>query len=584
MRPFLVLSTKEHESISLNSFAALDLMDWASTRLSTSVLLYRARQDPVPTLVRSDGYAVIVGEAFASIGRPPPLQSLEATLGLNATAAAATLAERLWGRYVLVLLGTSGALEGVFRDPSGALGCCTWRCPQGLVATSTPGALLPFFRPAQLGIDWDIIAAQLADPAALTEGSSLIGVRSLAPGGFRNLVTGIDDQIWRPAAFARRPLVDPDLASMMVEQTVDHVVTNLAGDRAVAAEVSGGLDSALVATALRKGGAHTVGFIHLAPSEIDANEEQYGQAVADHLGSPLMVAHLMDLDLRLPKIAALQNEIVPSVSSFDPPAETSVIDLCRRCRADILFTGMGGDGVFWAAPTASILVDRLARDGVLAAFDPEAQRLARWTRASMLRSIWISVAAPRRQPAPMYRAPPWLEYSIARPAHPWTIDLSGIPPTKQLQITALALMQASLGVTARGMEIDVIHPLLAQPVLEACFSIPIDLLVLGGRDRGLARMAFKDRLPELVLHRRSKGDTTQRIAKSLAKGIETLRALLLDGRLVQSRLLNPERLSDILTEDNLARGADLLAIYRAAAIELGVRGWEARLSTGPGGV
>jgi asparagine synthase (glutamine-hydrolysing) len=583
MRPFLVLSTKENDSISLKSSAALDAMDLASTRLSPSVFLYRARHHPVPMLVRSDGCAVIVGEAFPSIGRPSAPHCLEATLGLNARAVAATLADRLWGRYILVLLGTTGALEGVFRDPSGALGCSTWRCRQGVVATSTPGRVLPFLRPAELGIDWDMIAAQLADPAALTKGSSLIGVRSLAPGGFRDLVTGRDDQIWRPAAFARRPIVDPDLASTTLVKTVDHVVAHLAGDRAVAAEVSGGLDSAIVAAALRNSGARTVGFIHLASSEIDANEEQYGQAVADYLDSPLMIAHLTDLDLILPKIAALQNEIVPSVSSFDPPAEDGVIDLCRRCHADVLFTGMGGDGVFWAAPTASILVDRIAREGVLAAFDPEAQRLARWTRASMLRSVWMAMAAPRRQAPLMYHSPPWLECSMGTPAHPWTIGVSGIPPTKRLQITALALMHASLGVTARGKAIDVVHPLLAQPVLEACFSIPVDTLVLGGRDRGLARLAFNDRLPELVLQRRSKGDTTQRIAKSLANGIETLRALLLDGRLVQARLLNPKRLADFLMEDTLARGSDLLAIYRAAAIELWVRGWEARLSAGPGG-
>jgi asparagine synthase (glutamine-hydrolysing) len=142
-------------------------------------------------------------------------------------------------------------------------------------------------------------------------------------------------------------------------------------------------------------------------------------------------------------------------------------------------------------------------------------------------------------------------------------------------------MQASLGVTARRKALDVIDPLLSQPVLEICLRLPLDVLVCGGRDRGLARTAFARRLPRLVLERRSKGDTTRRSAISLAASLESIRALLLDGRLVQETIVDRSRLEVALREDTLARGAELLSIYRAIAIELWVRAWESRLATAP---
>src|SRR3546814_18425449 len=53
-----------------------------------------------------------------------------------------------------------------------------------------------------------------------------------------------------------------------------------------------------------------------------------------------------------------------------------------------------------------------------------------------------------------------------------------------------------------------ITPLLSQPIVELCLSIPTWQWVRGGRDRAVARAAVADLLPALIAQRRTKGGPT----------------------------------------------------------------------------
>src|SRR3546814_15687375 len=53
-----------------------------------------------------------------------------------------------------------------------------------------------------------------------------------------------------------------------------------------------------------------------------------------------------------------------------------------------------------------------------------------------------------------------------------------------------------------------ITPLLSQPIVELCLSIPTWQWVRGGRDRAVARAAVADLLPALIAQRRTKGGQT----------------------------------------------------------------------------
>jgi asparagine synthase (glutamine-hydrolysing) len=584
MNPFLVIGEEQGASGSLaaRSSAKLAKAGWVETPLSGKIKLFQRARAQLPILVRRDRRAVLIGDVFPSIGSPSAARSLDATLGLSGQATASSLLDKIWGRYVLLHLAGDGALSGVFRDPSGALACAIWSTQEGAVVTSAAGTTVELLPPIEAAIDWDIIAAQLSDPAALALGSAIRGIACVPPGGWRDVATGQDQQLWTPAAFARRPTLDPKNAGDALSAAVDLAVGCLAAARPVAVEVSGGLDSAIVAASLKACGADIRTLSHLALAEIEADERGYAEAVAHKLGADLDLIQLDDLEFKLDDIAENQTGITPSISSFDAPAEHALIALCQERGAKALFTGMGGDGVFWTAPTPLILADRLDRRGVRGLFDATTLDLARWTKMSAPAAVVSAIRALGKQSTSLGFEPP--SWAAARPRsmprHPWVTNLEGLPPGKRLQISAFALVQGSLGVTRRSTAIDLVHPLLSQPVLEACSRTPLDVLVLGSRDRGLARTVFANRLPGLVLDRRSKGDSTQRVAKALANGIEPLRDLLLEGRLVNAGLIDAPRLSALLKEEELARGVDLLAVYRTAAIELWIRNWEVRLATG----
>src|SRR5690606_6081854 len=93
--------------------------------------------------------------------------------------------------------------------------------------------------------------------------------------------------------------------------------------------------------------------------------------------------------------------------------------------------------------------------------------------------------------------------------HPWLEGLEAFGPSKCFQIAGVADSVSHHGPSALTRAVDVRHPLCAQPVIETCLALPAWVLTVGGRDRGLARRVFADRLPTEILERRSKGEMTR---------------------------------------------------------------------------
>ncbi|MNY26078.1 hypothetical protein D3C86_1599060 [compost metagenome] len=125
--------------------------------------------------------------------------------------------------------------------------------------------------------------------------------------------------------------------------------------------------------------------------------------------------------------------------------------------------------------------------------------------------------------------------------------------------------------------VDVFHPLLSQPVIEACLGLTTPQLTLGRRDRALARLAFRDRLPPEVLQRRSKGELTAYFGRMIADGLPDLRPWLLDGRLAALGVIDRRSAEAALTRDALIRCGDYPDILLAAMFEGWVRAWDNRL-------
>jgi hypothetical protein len=84
-------------------------------------------------------------------------------------------------------------------------------------------------------------------------------------------------------------------------------------------------------------------------------------------------------------------------------------------------------------------------------------------------------------------------------AHPW---FSSQRRTSRATVRRLGVLLAPpqfYDVIPPNDAPDVVSPLYAQPVLETLLRIPLYRLFEGGRDRGLARRAFENDVPEPIL-------------------------------------------------------------------------------------
>ncbi|MBI2260827.1 MAG: hypothetical protein HYU62_04095 [Caulobacterales bacterium] len=494
------------------------------------------------------------------------------------------LMARFWGRYVGVRFEAGDQLAAVLRDPSGALECVTWR-QDGLavVCGAAEDFVLRRLRPA-----WRLnvgrIAEALRDPVPETGALLLDGPIALEPGSVLDLSSDRPpDELWTPADFARRSLgraPDLDDAADQLRSAVDEATAGLAGvSSPLAAEVSGGLDSSIVAASLVTGAPNGVAmWLNAFGAAPEADERTYVAALANTLGiAPQCVPHAAE-PLTQVWLEALSPGFRPGLTALDRPHD---LDWARRLEgAGIvgLMTGAGGDSILFQRATMDVFVDRWRARPWRDLFAREVVELA----ASNEISVWTMIADARRRrraphPAPRRDHPMLPALSGAGPRHPWLAGWDEFGPAKAMHLAGVVDNVARHGPSELTARIDVRHPLCAQPVIEACLALPTVLLTTGGRERGLARLAFRDRLPAQIIDRRSKGDMTRIYGRMILDGLDVLRPWLIEGRLAALKVIDPEAADRALTREALVWGGRYSTIMVAAAFESWVRLWEARL-------
>ena len=550
---------------------------------------------PLPIRRSGDGHRVCIGDMFHRRGqgtRPLPMDAL-ANIGADPATASKALCRAAWGRYVAIFSTPGSPAKAVFRDPSGALDCLVAQDGRVTLLTSHLGEEVLGAFPLRLSLDWRRIGAILENPTMIGGDLALRGVDAVGPGVLRRLDGPrlSDTAIWTPSHFGRKAYEDSDDARQALVQIVDATVEAFAGaGRPILAEVSGGLDSSIVATALsRTRSAHVVQWLNYHVDEPQGDERGYARALAQRLGVPLTEAAKPGVALSIEAFAGVAKSARPCLNALDLDYDQDIAARCVASGATQILTGQGGDTVFLQGGFPLLAADlmrrgRFSRQQLLALAD-----IARWSRRSIW-SVWAVAAranlglAPRLAPRP----PAYLKRSLAgfggRMVHPWLKDLAGVPPAKRLQIYSLARGLLAYGRSYRAQQADVVHPLLSQPVLEHCLSLSTVALTGDGDDRALARRAFADRLPEVIVRRRSKGDLTAFYGRMIARSLPAVRDHLLGGTLAQAGLVDPDRLDAVLTEEHLIWNPAYREILELLAIETWARHWQGRVSQVRAGV
>ena len=496
------------------------------------------------------------------------------------------LLARYWGRYLGVRLAPSGEVVEALRDPSGALECARWS-HQGLtfLASDIPDWLVKRTRPPWR-IAFDRLAAALPAPH-LASDLFLDGPEAMAPGTIQPLPTGHSRPLWRPAWIAADRSADRltrPAAERLLREAVEEAVSGLADlGGPLAAEISGGLDSAIVSACLaNRDGPVPLLWLNSFGPDPAADEGSFVEALAARLGiSPTRIAR-QEGSVTRQDLEAMPHRLRPGLAALDSAHDGEWAKQCRQAGARAVLTGKGGDALLVQPASMEVFGDLWRRQGWRSIVSPALPALARLNE----RSVWTVLGRAIHPERPRPRLHPPIPLGPTPPApvdpHPWLEHLEGLGPAKRTQILGLIHSLTFHGPSLQTQAVEVLHPLLAQPVVEACLALSTPQLTAGRRDRALARAAFADRLPPEILERRSKGEMTAFYGRMIGRSLYVLRPWLLEGRLADKGVIDRATVEALLTRESLAWRGGYVEIMTAAAFEGWVRAWEARLPvTGP---
>lgn len=469
-----------------------------------------------------------------------------------------------WGRYVLAWIDDASDALALLRDPSGALDCVWWRTDGVTIASAEPPPELDPLWPDHVGIDWTTLADYLENVAVIADRLAVRGLSPVRPGEL--VITGapsVAHEIWSPAAFCRRQRDwddDPAALEAVVDQTTAALVS---GHRHIVAELSGGLDSSVVAAGLVAAGrAKDAVFINYYGNRPEGDERLWAAESAETLGVSLEYAAKAASAVTIRQLMGPGQSLRPGLNGLDMAYDADMARRAEAAGATAILSGQGGDAVFHYAADPDIIVDRFRRIGPRALSPAWLTRMAHWTGTP----AW-ALACRAFRVAPQSRP---------EGGHHWS-GAEGLPPAKAGQLRALANVQLFWGDALRAREAELLQPLLAQPVVEHCLRIPIDVLTRGARDRALARQAFAHRLPARLIARRGKGDLTQHYGRVVHASLPLLRPFLLEGELASRGLIDTVEMARGLDENALIRHPASNRRLIAAALEAWTRTWLARL-------
>ncbi|MDQ7306466.1 asparagine synthase-related protein [Stenotrophomonas sp. Sm3119] len=281
----------------------------------------------------------------------------------------ADLLNDYWGDYVLIQFETSGrsALE-ITRDPSGGLACLHCVREGGGFVTSDLSLAISLRLYAK-SIDWDHVAHALTYTFLRTERTGLRHIRELLPGCSLSLCRGRfqSERAWSPWDYVARAVrhKNPRQAAEEVRAVVAMVVRAWAStEQAILLELSGGLDSSIIATCLQRSPV-PIACATLVMPTAGTDERLYAEDMANQLGVSLQAVPVGLATSRF-EFPVSPDQVTPVTGIL----QQGVNEVWERFadRHGILgrFAGAGGDTVFCYLKGTAPVVDALKERGLFA--------------------------------------------------------------------------------------------------------------------------------------------------------------------------------------------------------------------------
>ncbi len=551
----------------------------------TSLHLARCAQ-PVAVLVNEacrcleiDGEGVLIGTLFHRHGPACALQALGAAeRSALARGGTEALLKSYWGGYLAVRV--CGDAVEILRDPSAALPCYRARAG-GMAMFASDVELLTMAGGAPDGIAWDALGRILYSCGLPAIETALAGITTLFPGAAVALEERSERPLpgWSPWDFVTPCAGEETVATAeRLRRVVEQCVAAWASlYRHPLVSLSGGLDSSIVAASLARSRS-SASCLTLYTDDPAGDERGFARDVCAGLGLPLLESRY-DLDVVDLGHALGAHLPRPMGRAEAQPYERAHRDAAARIGADAFFTGNGGDNVFGFSQSAAALADRALHEGPGAGAFATLRDICRQTGAGPLRVVRAAVAIARRPPAYRWKpSPSFLHPDLIASlqglelSHPWLEAPPWALPGKAAHIAGLVRAHPTLE-SDRSRFAPLINPLLSQPIVEACLTIPSWQWREGGRDRAVARAAFADRLPAAIVERRVKGTPDPFCGEIVRRKREELRERLLDGQLARHRILDPGAIEETLRPGRPTAGEQNARLLELINVEAWATAW-----------
>lgn len=496
------------------------------------------------------------------------------------------LVQNFWGGYVALLHDSEARCGYALRDASGKVPCYYTQSAGVTIVFADVNDLAPLRLPA-FSVNWHYLAAFIYSSQSQVRACAFNEVQEVLAGECLRVQGRCVSQqpLWDPRAICRLGRIDRyEEAIAQLREVAQHCIDAWAGSYdPVLLGLSGGFDSAVILGCLSRSPARPrLTCLNQFAASSHEDEREYARAAATRAGVRLLEVPMDSAADRFDtRLLAGPRAAKPGVTALFRLLETELINrIAGEAGARALWTGQGGDHIFLQTALALSAGDYLAtrglRPGFLAAVR-DAAHLSRQPYWFVLKSACSRRRAwgPPRQG--LNRAATFVEAeALPKDAdeyvlHPWAAAAEDLPRGKQMQIRFLAEVvnrHRPIGGLERAPQH---HPLLSQPLMEVCLQIPTYLLLRGGRERGLAREAFADRVPREILQRRDKGSIVSHATEMVRQSESFVRELLLDGGLVRARVIARRELEPYIVQGQPLREEHLLPLLACIAAEVWVR-------------
>ena len=505
------------------------------------------------------------------------------------------LIDEYWGRYVAFLNDGNSSARYVIRDPSGAFPCFHTSC-RGVDFYFSDMQDAANFDSLLFTVNWDYLKTNIKLPQFQKTHTGLNEVDEVLPAELVE-ITQFERKhrfLWDPTKISQTEVVeDPEAAATLLRETVKNTIGALAGcyDRIV--HNLGGLDSSIllacIADAPKRPDVTCINYFTKSPR---GEERYYSRQVAERVGVPLVES---ELDYRKTDLNNIfrSNKLASPLGFFDCIGLTGdVVALAKEKNAQAIFYGIGGDNVFYQIPRNLSALDYVNRHGFGKQSLKIAMEGARYGRRTLTSTI-RSMLRERFFPVPCYRYvddsrfdgfkiplinPEVVDSEVhERFLHPLLLPDDSDPKGKFMHMLSCAFFAPEYyDHWDTSYFAERVNAYLTQPIVEVCLRIPTWVLAYRGIERGLARKAFRNDLPQDIILRRSKSTPSEYYRAVYEQNRDFIREMLLDGVMVQRQFLLRNKLEKALSKEDLFLLVEPGRILGFLATEVWLRGWMER--------